>query len=34
MVKNKPADLEVKTFATHKVITQPNALTTGMATIL
>ena len=26
MVKNKPADLEVKTFATHKVITQPNPL--------
>ena len=26
MTKNKPADVEVKTFATHKVITQPNPL--------
>lgn len=26
MAKNKPADLEVKTFATHKVITQRNPL--------
>ena len=26
MAKNKPGDIEVKTFATHHVITQPNPL--------
>ena len=30
MTKNKPSDIEIKTFATHRVIMQPNPLRSAL----